>query len=80
MNGMKVQLEKLLNLVSSGAMAPDTALGKMVAAFDGAVADLVQDGKKLTALENAGVDNWEGYSHAMDLFHDEEDEDAHGTD
>lgn len=31
---------------------------------------------KLAALEAAGVDNWEGYSHAMRILREEEEENA----
>lgn len=30
--------------------------------------DLAEDALELAALEDAGVDNWEGYSHAMDAL------------
>lgn len=33
---------------------------------------LLEDVNKLRALEGAGVDNWEGYSYAMELLHGEE--------
>lgn len=33
------------------------------------------DSDRLAALEAAGVDNWEGYGHAMRVLHGEEDED-----
>lgn len=36
---------------------------------------LLESEKKLAALEAAGVDNWEGYSHAMAVLRGEEDED-----
>lgn len=36
---------------------------------------LLNDQRKLGALEATGVDNWEGYGIAMDLMHSEEDED-----
>ncbi len=29
---------------------------------------LVADGMKLDALEAAGVDNWDGHEHAMDIL------------
>lgn len=29
---------------------------------------------KLSCLENAGVDNWDGYSYAMEEYHKEEEE------
>ena len=29
---------------------------------------------KLSALEIAGVDNWEGYSYALEIMEDDEDE------
>ena len=29
---------------------------------------LLEDSDKLLALEGAGVDNWEGYAEAMELF------------
>ena len=31
--------------------------------------------KKLMALENAGVDNWSGYSYAQEMMRDEGDDD-----
>lgn len=34
--------------------------------------DLRQEARKLRALEEAGVDNWEGYSHAMRILRGEE--------
>lgn len=30
--------------------------------------ELVAAEEKLSALESAGVDNWEGYDHAMDIL------------
>jgi hypothetical protein len=36
---------------------------------------LLEDAKWLRALENAGVDNWEGYDFARDLYNEDEDED-----
>ena len=33
---------------------------------------LLEDSKKLTALENAGVDNWEGYHYAIELMQEME--------
>ena len=32
---------------------------------------LVDDSEKLCALENAGVDNWDGYDYAMQLYHED---------
>lgn len=29
---------------------------------------LIEDSRKLAALEGAGVDNWEGYDYAMELM------------
>lgn len=37
--------------------------------------DLVRDSNRLAALEAVGVDNWEGYDHAMAVLRGEEDED-----
>lgn len=34
--------------------------------------ELLQDSNKLAALEGAGVDNWDGYSYAMESLEDEE--------
>jgi|WetSurMetagenome_2_1015567.scaffolds.fasta_scaffold341278_3 hypothetical protein len=34
---------------------------------------LLEDSKMLSALEQAGVDNWEGYDDARIIFMDEED-------
>lgn len=36
---------------------------------------LKRDSDRLGALEAAGVDNWEGYGHAMAVLRGEEDED-----
>jgi hypothetical protein len=33
---------------------------------------LREDAAKLRALEAAGVDNWSGYDHAMEILHSEE--------
>jgi hypothetical protein len=35
---------------------------------------LKRDSERLSALEAAGVDNWEGYSHAMRILHGEDDD------
>lgn len=35
--------------------------------------ELCKEEDMLIRLENAGVDNWEGYSHAMEGLHDEDD-------
>lgn len=35
--------------------------------------DLRQEAAKLRALEAAGVDNWSGYGHAMELYREEQD-------
>ena len=37
--------------------------------------ELLDDARKLSALECAGVDNWEGYGYAMDEFYNNDDED-----
>lgn len=34
--------------------------------------DLLEDQRLLMSLENAGVDNWTGYSYAMEEFHEGE--------
>jgi hypothetical protein len=34
--------------------------------------NLLKDSKKLSALENAGVDNWEGYDYARELMQEME--------
>lgn len=36
---------------------------------------LLDSHRKLTALEQAGVDNWEWYGEVMSALYDEEDED-----
>jgi hypothetical protein len=36
--------------------------------------DLLESAFKLQCLENAGVDNWDGYYYAMKEFHNEEDD------
>lgn len=37
--------------------------------------DLLDAKRMLDALREAGVDNWEGYDHAMQIFNGENDED-----
>jgi hypothetical protein len=37
--------------------------------------DLVRSSNRLAALEAAGVDNWGGYDHAMQVLHGDEDDD-----
>lgn len=37
--------------------------------------DLVKRGKILLALEDAGIDNWEGYDYAYDLYEEMNKED-----
>lgn len=37
------------------------------------LASLRKDSEKLNALEAAGVDNWEGYCHAMSILHGDDD-------
>lgn len=37
-------------------------------------AELLRESRKLRALENAGVDNWEWYGDAMSELYDDEDE------
>lgn len=34
--------------------------------------ELLEDQRLLTALQAAGVDNWEGYSYALEIFHEDE--------
>lgn len=36
--------------------------------------ELVEDSKKLSCLEGAGVDNWEGYSEAMEYMEEQNNE------
>jgi hypothetical protein len=36
--------------------------------------DLLEDSRMLQCLESAGVDNWGGYSYAMEEFHGDEEE------
>jgi uncharacterized protein with PhoU and TrkA domain len=50
-------------------------LAEKVVDLEDKVQELEKDSRKLTALEAAGVDNWEGYSHAMRILRGEEDED-----
>lgn len=38
------------------------------------LAELVEDAALLAALRAAGVDNWEGYSHAHDILREWEDD------
>jgi hypothetical protein len=33
--------------------------------------ELLEDQKMLNALQDAGVDNWEGYDYAMELLNEE---------
>jgi hypothetical protein len=35
--------------------------------------ELLHQARKLEALEAAGVDNWRGYDHAMEILHGDED-------
>lgn len=42
-----------------------------IAALEKKIAELLQDAKKLYALEAHGVDNWDGYDFAMDDLDDE---------
>jgi hypothetical protein len=35
--------------------------------------DLLEDQKLLLCLQGAGVDNWQGYDYAMELFREYED-------
>jgi hypothetical protein len=37
--------------------------------------DLLQESKIVRALQNAGVDNWDGYSYAMQEVYGEDDDD-----
>lgn len=50
-------------------------LAEKVVDLEDKVQELEEADRKLTALEAAGVDNWEGYGHAMRVLHGEEDED-----
>jgi len=34
--------------------------------------ELLEDQKMLNALQDAGVDNWEGYDYAMELLNEED--------
>lgn len=35
---------------------------------------LLDDSRLLQCLQNAGVDNWDGYSYAMEEFYEDEEE------
>lgn len=37
--------------------------------------ELLDASDKLAALQDAGVDNWEGYAEAMAIFYEDEDDD-----
>jgi hypothetical protein len=37
---------------------------------------LVNDQRKLDALEACGVDNWQGWDEAMDMYHSQDNEDG----
>jgi hypothetical protein len=37
--------------------------------------ELIEAEKKLVALENAGVNNWSGYSYAQEMMREEEEDD-----
>ncbi len=41
---------------------------------------LQEDSLMLVALQNAGVDNWQGYDFAMDLFNEYKEEAEVGSD
>jgi hypothetical protein len=51
-----------------------TAPRRMVTIQRTTYVDLVECKRKLDALEAAGVDNWEGYGHAMTVLRGEADE------
>jgi hypothetical protein len=40
---------------------------------------LLESDNKLTALEGAGVDNWEGYDYAMEMLREDEEDESTGT-
>lgn len=42
-------------------------------------ASLQEDSRVLSALRAAGVDNWEGYDHAMEILREEEREAEDGN-
>lgn len=48
---------------------------KMVTVQRAKYEELLQRSTRLSALEAAGVDNWEGYDHAMAVLRGGEDED-----
>lgn len=54
-------------------MEKDTLEVTMVEITAAEYTDLVNDSNKLRCLENAGVDNWEGYDFAMEEFYGDED-------
>ncbi len=65
----------------TGRMKPENLLGLLdrqevhLKAYQHSVKVLEDRDRILSALEAAGVDNWEGYSEAMRCLSDEEDED-----
>jgi hypothetical protein len=51
----------------------DAEYAELLANYNGLQAELEATRKKLAALDEAGVDNWDGYGHAMDILHGEDD-------
>lgn len=47
-----------------------------VAELETCVAEREDDARRLAALENAGVDNWDGYDYAMELLREYESRDG----
>lgn len=62
---------------TSWEQVPETNKGLMIAVADHILDkleldSLQEDSRKLSALETAGVDNWEGWDHAMEILREME--------
>ena len=57
-----------LNDLAHGAHGFPSALTDTLKEVIIKIADLEDDSFKLTCLENAGVDNWDGYDYAMEEY------------
>lgn len=51
---------------------PDEKMPGMIRMHSDVFVDMQEDVRMLRALEAAGVDNWEGYDHARQIYCDED--------
>ncbi len=63
-----MSLAKIKELISKNYTGDKEEINKLISDLETFIDSLSEDSLTLTALENAGVDSWEGYDEAMKML------------